>query len=223
MSIAFVTVQDVRNYIDLNADATSRYSNDTVQSNIWAASEFLEKATNRYFANRTGITLTLTTNGEAAIPLPGVRSIGTVTKGGAALASGTTFHLIPDDQQSGVYTAMSFRAFSSRGGGPWWLHSSEWFDRNLDSPLYNGFYGGSLPNDLVLTNVDVGYLDATFPYAARHAAKVLAAFYTKRPDALLSGASFGPDGTAFDLSRLPLEVTAFIAGWRIGDQLAVSL
>ena len=44
---------------------------------------------------------------------------------------------------------------------------------------------------------------------------MLAAYYTKRPDAVLSGAIQTPEGNVFNLSNLPVEVTEFIANWRI--------
>ena len=78
-----------------------------------------------------------------------------------------------------------------------------------------GGTGGSLPNDLVITG-DWGYVDdATMPEEVRHTAKVLAAYFTKRPDAILGGALATPEGGVVDLSQLPIEVQAFVAEWRI--------
>ena len=141
---------------------------------------------------------------------------------GSTLTGDSTYWLTPDTQQTGVYTGIQFRAFGTqRQGGPWWLGNPEWFDRDLDSPWYPGNYGGgtSLPNDLVIAG-SWGYVDdATMPESVRHAAKVLAAYYTKRPDALLSGGITTPDGNTFDLSRLPVEVAQFIREWDVGPQV----
>ena len=58
-SPAFVNVLDVRNLVDLEDASSSRFPDDLIGSNIYAASEYLEKATNRYFGERTGLTLTV--------------------------------------------------------------------------------------------------------------------------------------------------------------------
>ena len=61
-----------------------------------------------------------------------------------------------------------------------------------------------------------GYTD--IPEPVLHATKVLAAFYTKRPDAILSGA-ITTDTSLFDLSNLPIEVQSFVTEWRVGSQV----
>lgn len=208
----------VREYLELNGAAVSKYSADQVGSNIRAASWFLERATGRTFRDATALTLTFTTHGETSIPLPGLRTATAVTLSTTALVANESYHLIPDAQQSGVYTAVQFRPFGQGGQGPWFLSYPDWWDRNLDSPYWNrGARPGSLPNDLTILG-DWGYTDATLPEPVRHATKVLAAYYTIRPDALLSGARVTPDGGIFDLSNLPIEVQMFIDGWRLGRQ-----
>ena len=52
---------------------------------------------------------------------------------------------------------------------------------------------------------------------------MLAAYYTKRPDAVLSGGIQTPEGGIFDLSHLPVEVTQFIAEWKIDADAAVTV
>jgi hypothetical protein len=214
---SFITAASVRDYLGLNSvSSDSKYSDSTLGSNIRAASWTLERATGRFFGDRTQ-TLKFTTNGAAFVTIPGLRTVGTpVTNQGVTLTEDETFYLIPDSQQSGVYTGIQFRAFGTgSSGGAWWMHNPEWFDRNLDSYLHPGNRGGatSLPNDLVLPG-SWGYTD--IPEPILHATKVLAAFYTKRPDAILSGAITTPDGNSFDLSQFPVEVQAFIKDWRIG-------
>lgn len=215
-AFTFVSVSAVRDYLALNDpnSTSSKYSDATIGSNIRAASWFLERASGRYFGNRTATTLTFTTNGQAYLVIPGLRTATSVTLQGAALTANSTYWLIADSQQTGVSTGIQFRAFRTREGGPWWLSNPQWFDRNLDSPFYPGNYGPytSLPNDLVIAG-DWGYADP-LPEPVLHATKVLAAYYTKRPDALLSGAITTPEGGIFDLTQIPIEVRLFIEDWR---------
>lgn len=215
---SFVTPASVREYLGLNAvSSDSKYSDSTLGSNIRAASWTLERATGRFFGDRTQ-TLKFTTNGAAFITIPGLRTASSITNQSVTLTADETYYLLPDSQQSGVHTGVQFRAFGTgTNGGAWWLHNPEWFDRNLDSYLHpaNRGQGTSLPNDLVIAG-DWGYTEATFPEPVRHATKVLAAFYTKRPDAILSGAITTPDGNSLDLSQFPVEIQAFIKDWRVG-------
>ena len=218
---SFVTVESVREYMALNDPnvTSSKYSSGTIGSNIRAASWYLERATSRYFGNRTATTLKFTTNGAAYVLIPGLRTSTSITLQSAALVADSTFWLVPDLQQSGVFTAIQLRAFGNRTDGPWWLSNPEWFDRNLDSPWYPGNRGGgtSLPNDLSITG-DWGYTD--IPEPVLHATKVLAGYYTKRPDALLSGAITTPDGGIFDLSQIPVEVAQFVKDWSTSSMMA---
>lgn len=210
---AFVTETDVRTIIDLNASATSKYSADTLASNIRAASWFLERATGRIFRNETSLTLKFTTNGAASVYLPGLRTASSVALSGSTLAEDSSFWLIPDTQQSGVYTAVQLRPFGSFD-----YHSyPDWFDTNKDSPKWQAYaQGGSLPNDLVITGA-WGYTDASLPEPVRDATKRLAAWMTLRQDAMLSGVRV-TEGGAFDLTSMPAEVQAFVADWKTGTQ-----
>lgn len=217
---AFITAADVRGYLELNSPgSTSKYTDGALGSNIRAASEFLERSTGRWFADRTATTLRLTTNGQTSIALPGLRTATSVTQQGTLLTADSTYWLIPDVQQTGLSTAIQFRGFGSREG-PWYLSNPEWFDRNLDSPRYA--YGNrySLPNDLVIVG-DWGY--TTLPEALMHATKVLAGWYTFRPSSLLANVSVTPDGSNIDNSSLPTEVSAFIREWRLTGAQAVSV
>lgn len=210
-----VTAAAVREYMGLNSvSSDSRYSDDTIGSNIRAAGWYLERATGRTFEDVTA-TRKYTTNGATFLVLPGLRTASAVTLSGSALTADSTYYLIPDVQQSGVYTGIQFRAFRARSGGPAYLSNPEWFDRGLDM---RNPYGEdaltSVPNDLSIAG-DWGWADGDVPEPVLHAVKVLAAFYTKRPDALLSGAIQTPDGTTLDLSQLPVEVRVFIEEWRV--------
>lgn len=213
---ALVNASDVREYMEVS-NATGRWSDSQLGSNIRAATWLLERATGRFIASKSA-SLSFTTNGAALVTIPGLRTATSVTLQSATLVADSTYWLIPDSQQTGVATGIQFRAFGTgRQGGPWWLSNPEWFDRNLDSPFYPGnyAYGMSLPNDLVV-NGTWGYAAGSEPEPALFAVKVLAAFFAERPSALLSGARATPDGGAVDLSQFPIEVQAFVADWRVG-------
>lgn len=214
-----ITADSVRDYMELNSPgSTSKYSDATLGSNIRAAQGMLERWTARRFED-TSATLTFSTNGRAFMPIPGLRSASSVSLQSAALAADSTYWLTPDQQQTGVYTGIQFRAFQTESaGGPWWLANPEWFDRNLDSPYYPGNRGGgtALPNDLVIAG-SWGWTDTLMPEAVRHHVKVLAAFLTLRPDALLTGGRATPGGDIVDLSQFPIEIQAFVADWKAGS------
>lgn len=213
---SLVTAASVREYMGLNAVSTdSRYSDATIGSNIRAAGSLLERRTGRLFGDQT-LTLKFTTNGATLIPLPGLRAATSVTLNSATLTADQTYYLVPDVQQTGIYTGIQFRAFETRATrGPWYLGNSEWWDRGLDLPHVGLGQFTSLPNDLVIVGT-WGYTDALLPEEARHATKVLAAYYTKRPDALLSG-GITTEGGVFDLSAYPIEVQDFIRAWAVGS------
>jgi hypothetical protein len=221
MTAMFISVQTVLDYLSLNAPGTdSKYTDATIASNIRAAGWMLERVCSRLFGDVTK-TLTFSTDGRAQMAIPGLRTATSVTLQGTALTANTSYWLLPDVQQTGVATGIQFRAFTRPGGDPrWYLGNPEWFDRDLDSPFYPGAAGG-LPNDLVIVG-DWGYVVGTEPDPFLLAVKAQAAWYTLRPDALLSGMKFTPDGGVFDLSRYPTEVAAFIADWRAGEQAVLT-
>lgn len=214
---AFVTAQMVRDYLNLEASGSSRYSDSTLGSNIRAAANFLERRTNRYLFDRT-TSVTITTNGKAYIQIPGLRAASSVELAGGALTADTSYWLVPDEMDTGLYTGVQLRGFNTTRGGPWYLGVPDWFERNLDHPYWNTGPGAgnySLPNDLVITGT-WGFVAGTEPEEVLHVNKVLAAYFTKRPDAVLSGGVVTEEGGIFDLSQLPIEVAAFISDWRLG-------
>lgn len=208
------TVLQVREYIDLNTvSSSSKYTDSTIGSNIRAAGAWMERRTGRIFGNQSATIKKFTTNGKASILLPGLRTATTVKLDDTALVADETYWLLPDAQQTGLYTGIQFRSWST-GGAPWYLGVPDWWDRGLDMGGGQSA-GGSLPNDLVITG-DWGYVDdATMPEEVRHTAKVLAAYFTKRPDAILGGALATPEGGVVDLSQFPIEVQSFVSDWRI--------
>lgn len=208
---AFTSASNVRAYAGIDAiDAQNdRWNEGPLASNIRAASQFLERRTGRQFELQLATTKTFTTNGGAYVALPGLRSASSVVLASSALTLGTDAHLIPDDQQTGVYTGIQFRPF---GRGADYRSYPDWFDTNKDQRWFYGFT--SDPNDLAITG-DWGYVN--YPEELVHATNVLAAWFTRRPDSLLGGAQQSPDGTVIDMSQLPVEVKLFIEGWRLGS------
>lgn len=204
----------VREILTLNGASTSQYSSDLIGSNIRDASWFLERATGRIFRDEPTLTLKFTTNNQASIFIPGIRTASSVTWAGAALTADTSYWLIPDVQQSGVYIACQLRPFN-RGGD---YHAyPDWFDTNKDSPKWQaGLREGSLPLDLVIAGA-WGYTDSTLPEPVRRNTARTAAWMTIRSDALLSGAK-ATDTGIFDLSSMPTEVQAFVTSWKNGVQ-----
>lgn len=211
---AFTTEQAVRDILDLNASASSRYSSATIASNIRASAYFLERATGRIFRDESTLTLKFTTNNQGSVYIPGLRTASTVTLGGSARTVDESYWLTPDAMQTGVYTAITFHPYGTSD----YRSNPEWFDRNLDSPYWQGLTQSrrSLPNDLVIAGA-WGYTDATLPEPVRDANTRHAAWLTLRSDALLSGAR-ATDAGIFDLSNLPIEVQNFISSWKSGSQ-----
>ena len=221
-SPAFVTAADVRGYLDVTG-TTGNYSDSAIGSNIRAASEYLERATQRWFADKGSVTFTTTSQGNTSVPVPGFRTVSAITQQGTTLTVNETYYLIPDTLGTGIYTAVQFRGFGSRSYSLGYLSNPEWFDRNLDNDWAKGYgWRYSLPNDVVITG-EGGYAAADLPEAVRHATKVLAAFYTKRPDSVLASVATTVEGTTLDYSALPPEVATFIDLWKLSGPQAVSV
>lgn len=207
----FVNASNVRAYAGIDG-ITSPWDEHNLSSNIRAASAFLQKRTGRQFELQLATTKKFTTNGEAFVALPGLRTATSVTLASSALEADNTFHLIPDHQQTGVYIGIQFRPF---GRGADYRSWPDWFDTNKDRRY--GHWFTSDPNDLVIVG-DWGY--ASIPEEVMHATKVLAAWFTRRPDSLLGGVSVTAGGTEVDLGAIPAEVKLFIEEWKIGRAVA---
>ena len=213
---AFISASALRAYLELNTvSSSSKYDDSTLGSNIRAASGFLQRRTGRQFADQTATKL-FTTQGRASITIPGLRTASSVDLQGTALTADSTYWLLPDSQNTGVYTGIQVRAFGSRS----YLSNPEWFDRNLDRQWERYGAGYSLPNDLSITGT-WGYTDANLPESLLHATKVLAAWYTLRPDSVLANVSVTAEGTVRDYSNLPPEILAFIHDWKLSDGAVV--
>lgn len=209
---AFVNASNVRAYAGVDG-ITGQWTEANLGSNIRAASAFLQKATGRQFEAQIGVTKVFTTNGEAFVAIPDLRTATTVSLSETTLvAADDGYALIPDAQQSGVYLGIQFRPFGGRGG---YRSFPDWFDRNLD----RNWFRGSDPNDLSITG-DWGH--SPLPEELLHATKALAVWYTKRPDASLSGTIQTPEGNILDLSTLPAEVRQFIEQWKVGESVVMA-
>lgn len=155
--------------------------------------------------------------GRAALTIPDLQSTTQVLLNSSTLTANASYYLIPDALNSGVFTAIDLPQYRF----PYDYRTySDWFDKGYDLPLSQARLRMGLPNDLVIGPGTWGW--ATIPDEVAHAAKVLAAWYTKRPDAVLSNTIQTPEGNILDLSRIPPEVKDFIAGWRIDlDTVAI--
>lgn len=206
----FITAQQVRDYLNITA-TTGQFSTAIIGSNINAASGFLERRTGRQFTwQGSNVTKTFTTHGLPYKAIPDLIVASTITLQDVELTDGETCWLIPDRQNTGVFTGIQVRPYGFYD----YRSNPQWFDRNLDSWLWPYYGRGDLPNDLKITG-QWGHV--TYPAELLHATMVLAAYYTKRPDAVLSGGIQTPEGGIFDLSRLPVEVGQFIEDWLIGE------
>jgi hypothetical protein len=201
------------------SDTFGVWSDAALGSNISAASSFLERRTGRQFEALTAATKTFTTDGRTYMVIPDIRTVTSVAMNGGALAADSGYYLIPDRHDPTIFTGLQFRAFQGRSI-PDYMHSSEWFDRGYDLPnRTSSVSDSSLPNDLIITG-NWGW--SPLPVDLTQATKVLASFYTKRPDSVLADVEITPQGNARIFSGLPLEVREFIMDWAVGER-AVSV
>lgn len=218
MTTEFVSAADVRGFMG-TADTQGVWDDASLGSNIRAAGSFLERRTGRQFEALTAATKTFTTDGRPFMVIPDLRSLTSIALNGAALVADQSYYLIPDRHDPTIYTGIQFRAFYGRVSTNY-SHSSEWFDRGYDLPQRPiTADDSSLPNDLVMTG-DWGW--SPYPTDLTQVTKVLAAFYTKRPDSVLADVEITPQGNARIFSGLPLEVREFIMDWALGER-AVSV
>ena len=207
---AFVNASNVRAYAHIDG-ISEPWSEANLGSNIRAASAFLQKRTGRQFEVQLNTTKKFTTNGEAFIAIPDLQSATSITLAGSTMTLDTDAWLVPDAQQSGVYTGLQFRPFGHAADYRSW---PDWFDTNKDRRWYRGFT--SDPNDLVIVG-DWGH--DPLPDELVSVTNVLAAWITRRPDSLLGGVSVTAGGTEIDMGALPVEVRLFIDAWKIGNSI----
>ena len=209
----WVTAAQVRSFANIDT-TTGRYADAVIGSNILAAQEYISQKSGRQFDATTG-SRKFTTENRAQLSIPDLRSVVSVTLNGSALTADETYWLLPDRRYPTIYTAIQLRGFG-RNRAPWYLGVPDWWDRGLDMEP-TAYETSSLPNDLVIESNEWGW--ATLPSDVLHATKVLAAWLTKRADAMLGNAVQTPDGSIFDYSQYPPEVNAVIETYRGGEQV----
>lgn len=222
---ALCTEAAVREVLDLNSAASSKYSSQLIGSNIRSASTLLERLTHRILRDEPDLQLKFTTNGSARVVIPGLRTATSISLNSGVLVADASYHLIPDENQTGLYTAVQFRPYET-GGVFDYRAIPDWFERNLDHPRWQNSDRSSFPNDLVIEGA-WGFEDGPdnvtgAPDAVQDACKILAAFKTLRPEAFLSGAKVTESGI-FDLSKYPMEVQSFLADWTLTSSWAVGV
>lgn len=210
------------------------HTNTVLGNYLLDAAADLEKQTKRYFLNKPGISYQYTSYGRPIIPLPGFRSVSSAVWMNATAIAGTPgtggsagYILLPDVQQTGVYTSISFRPLRNPDAGPWWLSlggaTTNWFDLGADLPFDPRNWGGSYvftstEGDTVITG-DGGYEPGQEPSAFYHALSVYAGWYAMRPTAILADSVITPQGGIVSYSALPPEVRNFIGAWGAGTQV----
>jgi hypothetical protein len=213
---AFVSVQVVKDLIGY----TEATRDGSIGSNIAAASGFLQRVTGRQFARSFG-TRTFTSHGQSVVTIPdfAAGSNAALTLQGSALVSGESYWLVPDRMAQlygqDIYTSVQLRAFGSYD----YRSNPDWFDRNLDSWQWRYGRFSSLPGDLVFTG-NWGW--DPLPDELLKATAVLAGWYEKRTDAVLSDVTITPAGETRIFSRMPPEVSEFVEAWRLGPLLVAA-
>lgn len=214
--------------------STGQYSDTILGNYLLDAINSLEIATSRYLVNRPGHTHAITSNGRPLLPLPNLRTATSVKWQGAVQSAGTPgggasgYQLLPDIQQSGVYTAIQFRPFNVDPRGPWWLSlggaTTNWFDTGADNPFdprnyTRGYWFTSTAQDTVIVG-DFGWEPLFEPGAVVHAVEVLAGWYGMRPAAILADSVITPAGGIVSYSQMPPEVQQFVRSFSAGQQVA---
>ncbi len=220
----------------MNWDSTSgQYTDEILGNYLLDAISSLELATSRFLANKPGFTFALTSNGRPLLPLPNLRTATSVIWMGATQAAGTPgvgagYQLLPDVQQTGVYTGIQFRPFNVDPRGQWWLSlggaTTNWFDTGADNPFDPRNYGGgyiftSTGQDTVIVG-DWAWEPLFEPGNVIHAVEVLGAWYGMRPAAILANTVITPAGGIVSYSEMPPEVQQFVRSFSAG-QTVVSI
>ena len=231
------TIRDINGWDSTTAGlAAGPYSDTIIGNHILDSIDELEHATVRYFINRPGFSWQTTSNGAPMLYLAGIRTASSVTWQGAAQTAGTLgagngYSLLPDVQQTGIYTGIQFRPLRTPDtNGPWWLSlggaQTNWFDTGADNPFDPRNYGGgyvytSTAQDTVIVG-DWGYAPGSEPNAFVGALEVLASWHQERRLSILSDSVITPQGGVLSFSQMPPEVRTFVAAWGAGKQ-AVSV
>ena len=217
---SFIAPSDVRDYLGISS-TSGQYTDALLNSNIRASSGLLQRLTGRQFELQEATAKTFTSHNRAILVIPDLQSVTSVTENGTALVADESYYLLPDRHTTGIYTGIQFRVPAQRRDGPEFLHDSEWWDRGLDWRTHGPYT--SEANDIVMTgtwgyNPLIPGTAPVMPDELLHATKILAAWYTKRPDSVLAGIQVSPEGAVSDMRNVPQEVAGFIDEWRLGEQ-----
>lgn len=205
---AFVNASNVRAYLTVTG-ISGQWDAALIGSNINAASSFLQRRTSRQFEAQTALTKKFSTHAKSYLTIPDLRTTTAVTLNDATLDADTTYYLIPDRNNSGVFVGIEFPSYRQRMSP-----GLNTFDINYSHLRWGT---DTLPNNLSIAG---NWGHAPLPDDLLQATVVLASWYTIRPDALLANARQTPEGNVFDLSALPVEVVEFINVWRISPDHA---
>lgn len=211
------SVEAVREYIGTSS-AIGQFGPGPIGSNIIVATAALQRATHRQFDQQTSTTKKFTTRARASLTIPDLQSTTSVVLNGAPLVADSTYYLIPDVNNSGIFVAIDLPQYRDPLDYRTYF---DWFDKGYDSPLAQARLRNPLPNDLVIGPATWGW--PSYPPEFSLAAKILAAWLTKRPDAVLSNVLQTPGGDVLDVSNWPPEVTKFVADWKIDTDAAVTV
>lgn len=229
------TIRDINGW-DSN---TARYSDTVIGNHLLDSIGEIEKACVRYFVNKPGFTWQYTSNGAPLLYLAGLRSASSVAWQGAIQTAGVAgtggssgYLLLPDAQQTGIYTGIQFRPLRTPDtNGPWYWslggpNGTDWFSTGADNPFDPRNYGGgyvytSSALDTVIVG-DWGYAPGSEPNPFVSALEVLASWHQERTLSLLADSVITPQGGVLSFSGMPVEVKSFISQWAGGRQ-AVSV
>jgi hypothetical protein len=142
------------------------------------------------------------------VTIPDLAVATSITLQDVGLTADSSYWLIPDRKNSGIYTGVQLRAFGRYD----YRSNPQWFDRDLDNWRWD--VGSTLPNDLSITG-EWGY--QTWPSDVLGAVIILAAYYTKFPDAIISGGIQTTEGTV--VLGFPDPVQSFVEDWRLSQPL----
>jgi len=192
------------------------FSPGMLGSNAALACELIEMETHRLFNPSTG-SKTFTTRNRRSMAIPDLRSATSVTLNGSPLTASSSYYLIPDRMNSGVYLRIELPTNSSRSD---YRSYPGWFDQNLDQEMYRSQLAQGLPNDLV---IDGGWGHIPIPSSIQSASAILAAWLSRRIVALLANALILPGGDTLDYSSWPVEVRTVVDRWRIAESYVESV
>jgi hypothetical protein len=191
--------------------------NDALISSICSnVSDKAQQDTGRTFAVTSNTTYTYSSDGQASMIIhdrPFDDDTREVTLSGVALVEGESVWFLPDRRNPAVSARIQLQPFDTTESR-WYLHQSQWFDKNLDNPRY----ALGRPNDLIITGV-VGHPAITGDI--RLALLEAGGFYYHRQKGGASGYAATMTNEEYDLSLMPQAYQDFVKNWKIKTAVAV--